>query len=161
MVRNSKFLLVLLFFVIATLSVFATSNGAWLSKVPEKDRDRTNPYGDQPDAVAAGQRVVLPTIASVATSLGARQVSEHAFALASNHRIDCAVVSDLQAVDASLRFLDDHRMMVEPACGASLAAVYDNIRQIDGRTNIMVIVCGGITSTPEQLQIWKQNLSGG
>ena len=57
MVRNSKFLLVLLFFVIATLSVFATSNGAWLSKVPEKDRDRTNPYGDQPDAVAAGQRV--------------------------------------------------------------------------------------------------------
>ncbi len=57
MVRNSKFLLVLLFFVITTLSVFATSNGAWLSKVPEKDRDRTNPYGDQPDAVAAGQRV--------------------------------------------------------------------------------------------------------
>lgn len=57
MFRNSKFLLVLLFFVITTLSVFATSNGAWLNKVPEKDRDRTNPYGNQPDAVAAGERV--------------------------------------------------------------------------------------------------------
>ena len=57
MVRNSKSLLVLLFFVIATLSVFATSNGAWLNKVPAKDRDKGNPYADQPDAVAAGQRV--------------------------------------------------------------------------------------------------------
>jgi len=112
-------------------------------------------------SVAAGQRVVLPTIASVATSLGARQVSEHAFALTGKHHIDCAVVSDLQAVDACLRFLDDHRIMVEPACGASLAAIYDNIEQIDGWMNIMVIVCGGITSTPEQLQVWKQNLSGG
>lgn len=55
--RNSKSLLILLFFVITTLSVFATSNGAWLNKVPAKDRDKSNPYGDQPDAVAAGQRV--------------------------------------------------------------------------------------------------------
>jgi len=57
MVRNSKLLLILLFFVIATLSVFATSNGAWLNKVPPKDREKTNPYASQPDAVAAGQRV--------------------------------------------------------------------------------------------------------
>ncbi|KOF13874.1 serine dehydratase [Ensifer adhaerens] len=111
-------------------------------------------------SVAAGQRVVLPTIASVATSLGARQVSEHAFALTRQYHIDCAVVSDLQAVDASLRFLDDHRIMVEPACGASLAAIYENLEQIHGWVNIMVIVCGGITSTPEQLQFWKQDLSG-
>lgn len=110
-------------------------------------------------SVAAGQRVVLPTIESVATSLGARQVSEHAFALTRKHHIDCAVVSDLQAVDACLRFLDDHRIMVEPACGASLAAIYDNIEQIDGWMNIMVVVCGGITSTPEQLQVWKRDLS--
>lgn len=111
-------------------------------------------------SVAVGQRVALPTIASVATSLGARQVSEHAFALTSKYPIDCAVVSDLQAVDACLRFLDDHRIMVEPACGASLAAIYDNLEQIHGWMNIMVIVCGGVTSTPEQLQVWKQNLSG-
>lgn len=112
-------------------------------------------------SVAAGQRIVLPTITSVATSLGARQVSEHAFALTSKHHIDCAVVSDLQAVDACFRFLDDHRILVEPVCGASLAAIYDNTEQIDGWMNIMVIVCGGITSTPEQLQAWKQDLSGG
>ena len=55
--HNSKLLLILLFFVITTLSVLATSNGAWLNKVPAKDRDKVNPYGDQPDAVAAGQRV--------------------------------------------------------------------------------------------------------
>jgi mono/diheme cytochrome c family protein len=57
MVRNSKSLLVLLFFVVATLTLFASSNGAWLEKVPGKDRDRTNPYASHTDAVAAGQRV--------------------------------------------------------------------------------------------------------
>jgi mono/diheme cytochrome c family protein len=57
MVRNSKSLLVLLFFVITTLSLFATSNGAWMNKVPMKDRDKSNPYANQQDAVGAGQRI--------------------------------------------------------------------------------------------------------
>ncbi len=57
MARNSKSLLVLLFFVITTLSLFATSNGAWMNKVPMKDRDKSNPYANQQDAVAAGQRI--------------------------------------------------------------------------------------------------------
>lgn len=28
-----------------------------MNKVPERDRDKINPYHDQPDAIAAGQRV--------------------------------------------------------------------------------------------------------
>ncbi|HKD83634.1 MAG TPA: c-type cytochrome [Terriglobales bacterium] len=39
--------------------VFATSNGAWLAKVPARDREKVNPYHDQPDAVAAGRRVFV------------------------------------------------------------------------------------------------------
>jgi mono/diheme cytochrome c family protein len=41
------------------MAVFATSNGAWLANVPQRDRERVNPYGDQPDAVAAGRRIFL------------------------------------------------------------------------------------------------------
>jgi cytochrome c oxidase cbb3-type subunit 3 len=45
--------------VLSSLLLFATSNGAWMANVPQRDRERVNPYRDQPDAVAAGHRVFL------------------------------------------------------------------------------------------------------
>jgi cytochrome c oxidase cbb3-type subunit III len=39
--------------------VFATSNGAWMAKVPARDRDKTNPYHDRPEAIAAGHHIFL------------------------------------------------------------------------------------------------------
>lgn len=59
MLRYTKSLLVLGLFIFSTLSLLAAAkvDGAWLDKVPAKDRDRVNPYQDQPDAVAAGQRI--------------------------------------------------------------------------------------------------------
>src|SRR5207244_2500603 len=57
MIRYSKASLFVVLFLFSVLAVFATSNGAWLDKVSERDRGKTNPYGTQADAVAAGQRV--------------------------------------------------------------------------------------------------------
>jgi mono/diheme cytochrome c family protein len=54
---KSKWFLLLNLFVLWAVTLFATSNGAWLDKVPARDRDKTNPYHDQPDAVAAGARI--------------------------------------------------------------------------------------------------------
>ncbi len=54
---RSKSFLVLVLLIVSAALVFATSNGAWMNKVPERDRDKINPYHDQPDAIAAGQRV--------------------------------------------------------------------------------------------------------
>ena len=56
--RKSKSLF-LLMIVASAVTVLATSNGAWLAKVPDPYRDKANPYHDQPDAVAAGRRVFL------------------------------------------------------------------------------------------------------
>lgn len=53
---NSK-LILLLSCVLSCVALFATSNGAWLNKVPDRDRTKTNPYHDQADAIAAGQRI--------------------------------------------------------------------------------------------------------
>lgn len=39
--------------------LFAGSNGAWMAEVPPKDRTRTNPYANQPDAIAAGHRIFV------------------------------------------------------------------------------------------------------
>jgi mono/diheme cytochrome c family protein len=57
MILKSKSLLVFALLLLSAFAVFATSNGAWMDKVPEKERDKANPYGSQADAVAAGQHV--------------------------------------------------------------------------------------------------------
>jgi L-serine/L-threonine ammonia-lyase len=110
-------------------------------------------------SLAAGERIELPRIASIATSLGARRVSERAFALAAEHPVRPVVVSDRAAVLACLRFMDDHRVVVEPACGASLALAYD-ARNALPAGQVLVIVCGGVTATVAQLQEWGATLTG-
>ena len=106
-------------------------------------------------AMAAKARVELPRIASIATSLGARQVSQQAFAYTSEHPVVSVVVSDQAAVDACLRFMDDQRVVVEPACGASLAVAYARAPELAGYKNVLLIVCGGVTATVAQLEKWS------
>lgn len=105
-------------------------------------------------AMSANARVTLPGITSIATSLGARQVAEQAFAWSTGHPVVSVVVSDQQAVAACLRFMDDQRVVVEPACGASLAVVYGGARELVGYKKVLVIVCGGVTATVAQLEKW-------
>jgi len=106
-------------------------------------------------AARADDRIELPAITSIATSLGARQVCEQAFKWLKNHPIRNVVVSDRAAVSACQRFIDDHRVVVEPACGASLAAVYDGAPELEVFKTVMVVVCGGVTATTDQLQQWS------
>jgi len=106
-------------------------------------------------SVVAGQRITLPAITSIATSLGARQVCAQAFEATRQHPVLPAVVSDAQAVQACRQFLDDHRVLVEPACGAALAAL-DQLpallpalwpARLPQASRILVVVCGGVTAT--------------
>lgn len=110
-------------------------------------------------ALTAGHTVELTEITSIATSLGAKRVCEQAFECSKHHPIHSIVVSDQSAVAACERFLDDHRLVVEPACGASLAAVYDNAAELQGYNTILVVVCGGATANVDQLRKWKAALS--
>jgi len=112
-------------------------------------------------SVHAGQRIELPAITSIATSLGAKQVCENAFRLTHSHDVRCQVVTDIEALNACEQFLTDHRILVEPACGASLAAVYSSQRELlDGFKRPLVIVCGGATATVQQLEVWRRQLTG-
>lgn len=110
-------------------------------------------------AVKQGARIELPAITSIATSLGAKQVCENAFNLTRTHDIRTHVLSDLDALDACERFLFDHRILVEPACGVSLAAIYSAHQAIlDGFKAPLVVVCGGATATVQQLNLWRNTL---
>jgi len=103
-------------------------------------------------AVEAGHTVELEQITSIATSLGAKRVCEKAFQWSRQHSIHSVVVSDQSALNACERFLDDHRILVEPACGASLAVAYENAPELENFSNILVVVCGGATSTIDQIR---------
>lgn len=104
-------------------------------------------------AMKAGRPVTLPGIEGVALTLGARQVCDEAFEAVGRHKVAVRSVSDAAAVDAVGRFLDDHRMLVEPACGAALAPVYAG--DVEGEGPVAVIVCGGAGATREALAGWQ------
>lgn len=110
-------------------------------------------------ACKARSRVTIDAITSIATSLGARQVAQQAFDYAQERNVTPILVSDAAAVHACARFLDDHRILVEPACGASLAPVYDAHEQVRGKRRVLVVVCGGVGITAEQLRAWSQQFA--
>ncbi len=101
----------------------------------------------------------LDEITSIATTLGAKQVARQAYQCCHNHKIINHVVSDLDAVDACLDFLLAHRIMVEPACGASLSVLSEPVDFLADKKNILIIVCGGAGVSIEQLSRWKDALA--
>jgi L-serine/L-threonine ammonia-lyase len=109
-------------------------------------------------ALAAGRPVTLPAITSIATSLGARRVMPHALELARKHEITSVVVSDAQAVAACSRFADAMRVLVEPACGAALAALDAHPSAFARFRAPLIEVCGGMGVTLPRLAQWRREL---
>ncbi|WP_449433630.1 pyridoxal-phosphate dependent enzyme [Pseudomonas putida] len=108
-------------------------------------------------AVQAGQPVELERIASVATSLGAKRVADQAMECVRSHPLHSHLVSDRAALEACERFLLDHRVLVEPACGAALAVAYSPA-VVARYENVLIVVCGGATATLEQIQAWLRQV---
>jgi L-serine/L-threonine ammonia-lyase len=86
--------------------------------------------------------------------LGARQVCDQAFALSQGGLVHSVLVSDQQAVAACSHFLDAHRLLVEPACGAALAVAYARPEALAGFNKVLIIVCGGATASADNLRQW-------
>ncbi|KAF9989604.1 hypothetical protein BGZ75_005744 [Mortierella antarctica] len=113
-------------------------------------------------SVLAGELVTLPRISSIATSLGAKTCSANSLKLSRVHPVVPFAVSDAMAASACWEFLDDHRLLVEPACGASLSIAYtpallNNIFTSLGEdSNVVFIVCGGSNISFEQLTKYKE-----
>jgi len=111
----------------------------------------------------AGHVVKLPGISSIATSLGALSVSETLFntAHSKGDLVMSRVVTDDQAKQACVNFADQMRMLVEPACGAALAAVYAGILPtLDlPQGDVVIVVCGGNIVKLELVNQWRDQLS--
>lgn len=95
-------------------------------------------------SVKANKIVELETIDTIARSLGSKKICEALFNWSKKHPITPIVVSDKEAIEATKRFLNDHRILVEPSCGAALAAVYRKDSSLKDCRSILLIICGGI-----------------
>lgn len=107
-------------------------------------------------ALAAGRPVTLSTLSGIATTLGARQVCQRAYDVTAHRQVLPYTVTDSEAVHACRRFLDDQRVLVEPACGSALALLYQQQPALAEYQNILVIVCGGSTATSSFLNTFSE-----
>lgn len=99
-------------------------------------------------SVRAGRLVTLPAITSIARSLGVTRVSDKTWEFAQMPNVKSVVLSDAQAAMACVRLADEENLIVEPACGVSVAACYESVlrRVVPGfcrESKVVVIVCGG------------------
>lgn len=108
-------------------------------------------------SVEANKRITLDRIDSIATTLGAKTVCQKSLDWTASHQILPRTVTDQDAVSAIMAFANDHRMLVEPSCGAALAAIYQKKVPSQFR-KILVIVCGGAGVTIELINQWKEKL---
>lgn len=110
-------------------------------------------------SIKTGQHAKLNEVTGIATTLAAKQVCENAFKVSQVEQVISLTVSDKEALAACFNFLDDHRTLVEPACGATLSALYNKKLSFSPTDNVLVIICGGATVTLEQLLKYSKDLA--
>jgi len=112
-------------------------------------------------SLKAGELITLPGVASVAKSLGALTVSRSVFERCralGPELVRPFVMSDAAAVRACMRLANEHRLLVEPACGAALAAVTERSKKLEGCKTVVVEVCGGAITSLDLMAMWARDL---
>lgn len=111
-------------------------------------------------AVAAGHPVRLPKIDTVATSLGAAQVAAWPVKHIGEFPHECVVLSDDEAIMGVVRYANDLRQLVEPACGVSLAIAYLDHPAIADANDVVIVVCGGVSINAQLVAGWARLSTG-
>lgn len=110
-------------------------------------------------SVYADRPIVLDKVDTIATTLAAKHITHAAFDWTKKHTVYPQIVTDIAAVNASVAFAEDHRVLVEPACGAALSLAYDGLPLLKTFSSLLIIVCGGIGSSCDLLRQWRKKLN--
>lgn len=100
-------------------------------------------------SIKAGKKIVMEKFNSIATSLCASFVTKESLEFAlGGHPTKSVLVTDREAARACVQFAEEHKFIVEPACGASLSVAYegklqDLIPDLTPESTVVVVVCGG------------------
>ncbi|MCX2865712.1 pyridoxal-phosphate dependent enzyme [Paucibacter sp. PLA-PC-4] len=103
-------------------------------------------------AMAAGHSVGMPRLTSVVSALSARSVSEAAFAWTLRHNVVSEVVTELEAVRAARGFADHYNKVIDPSCGAVVAALgRRRPDELAKAQEVLVVICGGTVTSYRDL----------
>ena len=94
-------------------------------------------------ALAQGAPVDVPVSGVAANALGARRIGSICFDLARAQDVQVAEVTDVAILEAQKRLWQAHRMLVEPAGAAALAALLSGAYVPAPGERVAVLVCGG------------------
>lgn len=106
-------------------------------------------------ALAAGQPVRLSEVRTIAGSLAASQVAAWPVQAIREFPHASVVLSDDQAKQGVVRYADDLRQLVEPACGVSLAVGYLDHPAIADAHDVVIVVCGGVSISAATVAQWR------
>nr|CAH8828189.1 unnamed protein product [Trichobilharzia regenti] len=116
-------------------------------------------------SLKSGQLAVSKS-SSFAASISSPLLTQRALQLAQCQPVSAITCTDAEAIDGVKRFLDDHGMLVDPACGAALSSVYSGYLsrlQFEGRlprtSNVVIIVGGGKGFSLRQLIDWENQMA--
>jgi len=115
---------------------------------------------------SGGKRARLEKMSSIAVTLGALEVAPKLVAdyFSGDYQMTSLIVSDKEAVEATVMVLNQHRALVELSCAASLAAIYNgSVEKVLKSKNILsgdivAILCGGAGVNETILSSWKKHL---
>ncbi len=101
-----------------------------------------------------GEPVVLKELDTVASSLASKSVTPQALEWAKKRPIHPVTVTDASTLQSLVTFAEEERLLVEPACGAALAPLYEKAPYLDNYQSIVVILCGGNLVNQDLMQEW-------
>ncbi len=109
-------------------------------------------------ALKAGRPVTLDKIDTVASCLGAAKVAAWPVNAIQSFTHASVVLSDAEALLGVVRYAEDFRQLVEPACGVSLALAYLDHPSIASAHDVVIIVCGGVSVSAALVAQWAASL---
>jgi len=98
------------------------------------------------EALKAGKVVQMPSMTSIAVTLGPPAASERTFSLAQKYLEGVTVVPDSEAFAALQFLLERSKVLVEPAGSCTLAALRRQRKNFTKKSHVVLVLCGGNVS---------------
>ncbi len=102
----------------------------------------------------AGKIIELPTITSIAETLGARKTEKTQFEIVSQYITDLVTVSDNAAIRALIAVLEEEKLLTEPATSCSVAALMEGKIPLRRGEKVVIVLCGANVSH-EKVHEWE------
>lgn len=112
-----------------------------------------------------GKQIFIEKPKTIASSLSTASVTKETIDYALNVQPTYStVVTDAEAAESCIRFAEDHKLLVEAACGAALAPLYSRrinhiLPDLNENSVVVVIVCGGTSVNWDILRTYAETFN--